>query len=257
MCELLGMSANTPTDICFSFSGLMQRGGRTGPHRDGWGIAFYDGPGVREFRDPHPSCDSEIAKLVRNYPIKSDIVISHIRQANAGRVCLENTHPFIRELWGRNWTFAHNGQLKGIKKQPLSHYFPIGTTDSEHAFCWLMNAIRERFPKPPGRASTLHRFIQNQCDTLREMGVFNMLLTDSRHLYCYCTTKLSWITRKAPFDQACLKDTELSVDFEQETTQTDIVTVIATEPLTTNEEWHTMKTGEMTVFRQGEIAYKA
>lgn len=32
MCELLGMSANIPTDICFSFSGLVQRGeapGRT------------------------------------------------------------------------------------------------------------------------------------------------------------------------------------------------------------------------------------
>ena len=27
MCELLGMSANVPTDICFSFTGLVQRGG--------------------------------------------------------------------------------------------------------------------------------------------------------------------------------------------------------------------------------------
>ncbi len=26
MCELLGMSANVPTDICFSFAGLIQRG---------------------------------------------------------------------------------------------------------------------------------------------------------------------------------------------------------------------------------------
>ena len=38
MCELLGMSANVPTDICFSFTGLVQRGGGTGPHKDGWGI---------------------------------------------------------------------------------------------------------------------------------------------------------------------------------------------------------------------------
>lgn len=33
MCELLGMSANVPTDICLSFTGLIQRG--TGPHKDG------------------------------------------------------------------------------------------------------------------------------------------------------------------------------------------------------------------------------
>jgi hypothetical protein len=33
MCELLGMSANVPTDIRFSFTGLVQRGGETGPQR--------------------------------------------------------------------------------------------------------------------------------------------------------------------------------------------------------------------------------
>ena len=43
MCELLGMSANTPTDLCFSFTGLTRRGGGTGPHKDGWGVAFYEG----------------------------------------------------------------------------------------------------------------------------------------------------------------------------------------------------------------------
>ena len=84
MCELLGMSANVPTDICFSFTGFLHRGGGTGPHRDGWGIAFYEEGGYREFRDPHPSVHSRIARLICEYPIKSNIVISHIRQANVG-----------------------------------------------------------------------------------------------------------------------------------------------------------------------------
>lgn len=100
MCELLGMSANVPTDICFSFTGLVQRGGGTGPHKDGWGITFYEGKGCRTFKDPQPSYHSPIAKLVQNYPIKSCSVIAHIRQANRGEVALENTHPFTRELWG-------------------------------------------------------------------------------------------------------------------------------------------------------------
>ena len=93
MCELLGMSANVPTDIVFSFTGLVERGGVTGPHKDGWGITFYDGKGCRSFKDPLPSCESEVAKLIKSYPIKSKAVISHIRQANSGGVCLENTHP--------------------------------------------------------------------------------------------------------------------------------------------------------------------
>jgi Predicted glutamine amidotransferase len=111
------MSANVPTDICFSFSGLIKRGGETGSHKDGWGIAFYEGKGYRSFHDPVASANSEVAKFIQQYSIKSTQVICHIRKANRGRVCLENTHPFSRELWGQIWSFAHNGQLKGIKKK--------------------------------------------------------------------------------------------------------------------------------------------
>ncbi|MCW8886153.1 MAG: class II glutamine amidotransferase [Motiliproteus sp.] len=254
MCELLGMIANVPTDICFSFSGLMQRGGRTGPHKDGWGIAFYEGNGLSSFHDPSPSANSRIAQLVKEYPIKSHVVISHIRQANVGDICLENTHPFSRELWGQMWTFAHNGQLdKGVFDLPLSHYYPVGTTDSEYAFCWLLGEIRTAFPQAPEDMQKLYDFIQQCCDQLRALGVYNMLLTDSCSLYAYCSTKLSWITRKAPFGEASLTDTEMVVDFCKETTPQDVVTVIATVPLTDNENWISLAEGEMVVFKQGLI----
>jgi glutamine amidotransferase len=251
MCELLGMSANVPTDICFSFSGLMQRGGQTGPHRDGWGIAFYEGKGLRSFHDPEPSAHSRIAQLLRKYPIKSHVVVSHIRQANVGQIALENTHPFSRELWGQYWTFAHNGQLDPkLFELPLGIYRPVGTTDSEYAMCWLLGTLRQQYPEPP-TTQELFSFIQQQCDQLRRLGVFNMLLTDSHHLFAYCTTKLNWITRRAPFGQASLKDDDVVVDFCQETQPGDVVTVIATEPLTDDEQWQRMQTGEMQLFVDG------
>ncbi|SIQ11713.1 class II glutamine amidotransferase [Marinobacterium stanieri] len=254
MCELLGMSANVPTDICFSFTGLMQRGGRTGPHSDGWGIAFYEGKGLRSFHDPEPSANSRIAKLVADYSIKSRVVISHIRQANVGQVCLENTHPFSRELWGYTWTYAHNGQLDpSLFDWPLKFYHPVGTTDSEYAFCWLLDQIRSRYPERPADMHELQRFIHYCCEKLRGLGVFNMLLSESTHLFCYCSTKLSWITRRAPFGEARLKDCEVSVDFYAETTPNDVVTVITTEPLTDNERWQRLETGEMIVFVDGEV----
>jgi len=254
MCELLGMSANTPTDICFSFSGLMKRGGGTGPHRDGWGIAFYEGRGSRVFHDPLASADSEIARLIRNYSIKSCMVVSHIRQANRGRVCLENTHPFVRELWGRSWVFAHNGQLRGIKKYPLRHYRPIGTTDSEHAFCLILDRIRRRFPEAPRGTRRLFDYMKKLAEELNGLGAFNFLLGDSRYLYAFCSNSLCWITRKAPFGKARLIDEEMTVDFKELTTPNDIVTVIATRPLTDNEEWNIMQPGELTVFRKGLVA---
>lgn len=251
MCELLGMSANVPTDICFSFTGLMNRGGRTGPHRDGWGIAFYEGKGCRTFHDPAPSSESEIARLLRAYPIKSRTVISHIRRANRGRVALENTHPYTRELWGRVWTFAHNGQLKGVKALPLTFYRPVGTTDSEHAFCWLLGRVRAAFPEPPKRPQALSALVRELAGELNRMGVFNMLLSDGAHLWCHCATHLAWLTRRAPFGPATLLDEDMTVDFARETTPDDVVTVIATRPLTRDEPWTVMKPGELVVFRDG------
>ncbi|ENO8531737.1 class II glutamine amidotransferase, partial [Escherichia coli] len=176
MCELLGMSANVPTDICFSFTGLVQRGGGTGPHKDGWGITFYEGKGCRTFKDPQPSFNSPIAKLVQDYPIKSCSVVAHIRQANRGEVALENTHPFTRELWGRNWTYAHNGQLTGYKSLETGNFRPVGKTDSEKAFCWLLYKLTQRYPRTPGNMAAVFKYIASLADELRQKGVFNMLL---------------------------------------------------------------------------------
>lgn len=251
MCELLGMNCNVPTDIRFSFSGLIERGGRTGPHRDGWGVAFYEGNACRTFHDPQASCDSEIAELVRSCGVKSLNTICHIRKATHGRVCLANTHPFTRELWGRHWTFAHNGRLTGVKKWPLAFYHPIGTTDSEYAFCWLLSEIRKRWPNPPKSRAAVRRFVNKLVQELDGCGSFNMLMCDSREHYCYCSTKLSWLTRRAPFGEATLIDAELTVDFAKETTPNDIVTVIATRPLTEGEPWNIMTPGSMVVFRDG------
>ena len=142
MCQLLGMNCNTPTDICFSFAGFQARGGLTDIHGDGWGIAFFEGRGVRVFLDPQASSTSRVADLVRHYPIHSLNVISHIRKATQGLVSLENTHPFQRELWGRYWVFAHNGNLHGFSPELFGQFTPVGQTDSEHAFCYLLEALR-------------------------------------------------------------------------------------------------------------------
>ena len=250
MCELLGMSANVPTDIVFSFTGLMQRGGLTGPHRDGWGIAFYEGRGLRLFQDPAPSCDSEVARLVQRYPIKSETVIGHIRQANVGKVSLANTHPFVRELWGRNWCFAHNGQLADFHPQ-AGFYRPVGDTDSEAAFCDLLNRLRQAFPEPVAVELLLPELVAAS-QRFSQQGVFNCLLSDGDWLFTFCSTKLAHITRRAPFGPAQLKDAELTVNFQAETTPTDVVTVIATEALTANEPWTLFAPGEWRLWRAGE-----
>ncbi|MCG9746622.1 class II glutamine amidotransferase [Shewanella sp. Isolate8] len=255
MCELLAMSANVPTDIVFSFTGLAERGGVTGPHVDGWGITFYEGKGSRTFKDATPSSQSHVAQLIKSYPIKSEVVVSHIRQANRGCVSLENTHPFTRELWGRYWTYAHNGQLSDYQQKfAVRRYQPVGDTDSELAFCWILEKVVERFgDEAPSDLLPVYRFIATLADEIRALGVFNMILSDGEHLMSYCSNNLCHITRRAPFGKAKLIDTDVVIDFDKETTPNDIVTVIATRPLTDNEDWHILKPGEWKLFARGEI----
>jgi len=256
MCQLLGMNCNIPTDICFSFTGFHQRGGRTDEHGDGWGIAFYEGRGCRLFIDTTPAAESAVAALVKTYPIRSLNVIAHIRKATVGTIATENTHPFVREMWGRYWAFAHNGTLKGFKlaEQDGRRYLPVGDTDSERAFCHVLQTLHDAFPGGAPEPRKLHHVVAGIAADLGRHGEFNFLLSDGHALFAHCSTRLAYIVRKAPFATAHLVDEDYEVDFGQLTTPNDQVAVIATAPLTDNETWISIPRGQLFTFYDGAPA---
>ncbi len=250
MCQLLGMNCNTPTDILFSFEGFHRRGGLTDHHADGWGIAFFEGRGCRLLLDDRSSVESPVAHLVRNYPIKSENVIAHIRKATQGEVNLANTHPFMREMWGKYWIFAHNGDLKDFTVAPGQYYRPVGSTDSERAFCHLLEKLRTRWDTQP-ELDELFAAVQEEADTLATHGTFNFILSNGDILLAHCSTQLHYIVRQAPFTKAHLVDDDVTVDFSSVTTPYDRVAVIATQPLTDNEAWTPFASGQLMLFRDG------
>ena len=251
MCQLLGMNCNTPTDICFSFTGFQARGGLTDQHRDGWGIAFFEGRGVRLLIDARATVESPIAELVKSYPIRSLHVIAHIRKATQGKVSLENTHPFQRELWGRYWIFAHNGNLKGFRPPLDGSFAPVGDTDSELAFCYLLQSLRRRFNAQSPDPAALFEAIRELAGEIGAHGEFNFLLSDGQTLYAHCASRLAYIIRQAPFGEAHLSDRDVTVDFSELTTPADRVAVIATVPLTDNEQWEIIPRGTLLAFQDG------
>ena len=250
MCQLLGMNANTPTDVMFSFTGLATRAEE---HKDGFGIAFFEDRGVRLFVDHHSARMSPVAELVKRYPIKSGNVIAHIRKATQGRIALENTHPFMRELWGRYWVFAHNGDLKDFHPRLHAAFRPVGDTDSERALCWLMQELAKAHAAVPPIAE-LTRTLTELLPQPAAHGPFNLLLSNGQALWAHASTRLHWLQRRHPFAHARLADEDLTVDFATLTTPQDRVAVVATEPLTTGEDWQSMAPGELRVFVQGAPA---
>lgn len=252
MCQLLGMNCNVPTDIVFSFTGFVTRGGRTDTHNDGWGIAFFEGAGVRHFVDYQAAIESPIAELIKRCPIKSKNVVAHIRKATQGHVALQNCHPFVRELWGQYWVFAHNGDLKEFKPTLNGAFRQVGNTDSELAFCYLLQELRHRFgdTRPPFPALTAA--LKELAQIISQYGSFNMMLSNGEALFAHCSTNLYYIVRQYPFATARLSDEDVTVDFSKVTTPDDRVAVIVTQPLTTDETWTQFAPGELKVFTDGQ-----
>ncbi|MDO4998021.1 MAG: class II glutamine amidotransferase [Neisseria sp.] len=252
MCQLLGMNCNTPTDIIFSFEGFRLRGGLTDHHADGFGIGFFENKGIRLFHDDKPSANSPVADLVNSYQIKSENVIAHIRKATQGDKSLANTHPFVREMWGEYWLFAHNGHLEHFQPEQGQFYRPVGSTDSERAFCYILENLRQQFNEKPDQ-KTLFDAVCSLVKHIRSHGLFNFMLSNGEAMFAHASTLLHYIIRQAPFGEARLLDDDVAIDFSAVTTPKDRVAVIATLPLTENEHWHQLACDELVLFRDGDI----
>jgi predicted glutamine amidotransferase len=159
----------------------------------------------------------------------------------------------MRELWGRYWVFAHNGNLPEFQPELDGSFMTVGNTDSERIFCWLLQSLRQRFgDTPPTREklfATLHELIY----PLSGMGIFNFMLSNGACLFAHCSTELSYLLRRAPFKMAHLKDDDVMVDFSEMTMPDDRAAIIATQPLTDNEPWVTMQPGSLWMFHEGLV----
>lgn len=240
MCELFAMSANQPTDVNHSLALLRPRGGELGPHADGWGVAFYEGRAARVFKEPVPAAESRCLAFIADYDFQSTMVIAHIRRANPERVgrASANTHPFEREWNGRSWVFAHNGILPGLRENAefaVRRFRPLGETDSEHAFCVLMDAIAashaDSHKGPP--ANAVIKTIQPLVARLAELGEFNFMLGDGENLIVHAHTKLHAVRRSCRTD-GCRRN----------------VVLLATSPLT-DEPWVQLIPGSIHIFANG------
>lgn len=251
MCQLLGLSASAPVVADFSLGGFLQRGGSTDHHSDGWGLGWYQGRQCAVLTDERPAAHSPLARSVLAGSLRAANLIAHVRKATQGQIRQTNCHPFRRSLWERDWLFAHNGDLRGVSRAPAGPYFACGDTDSEPAFCVLLNALLERFGAIEPASAALSAEIAEQSARIAAQGPFNFLLSNGDLLFARCSTELHYVERAYPFGRAHLVDTDEVIDFARHNHRHDRIAVIATRPLTRDEPWQRLAPGELAVFRAG------
>lgn len=240
MCELFGMSSRQPGGVSAYLELLGPRGGGSGPHADGWGVAWYEGRAAQVFKEPEAAAHSRCYSMLAESPRASTLVMAHIRKANPPEIgqAWANTHPFEREMGGNAWVFAHNGKLAGIQGNPrfaTSRFLPVGDTDSESAFCFLLERLAAIVPLAPRQISAeqLGATLRDSVAELSMLGEFNFLLADGVHLVAHATGRLHLLERPC-------------CDAECE----EAAILIATEPLTT-EDWKPLERDTIHVFAGG------
>jgi glutamine amidotransferase len=254
MCELFGISSRHPTGIHVSLNEFASRGGGTGPHSDGWGIAFLQDGDAQLIREPQPSASSAHLRFIHDSHAPSPLVIAHIRKATQGGVCLRNTQPFVRELGGQPQIFAHNGDLGPIRAEldlAGARFRSIGDTDSEHAFCYLLSQLEPLWQaqspgsEPPPLELRLEAF-GNFVDTMTQFGAANFLYFDGDCLFVHAHH------RRQDNGLLCAPGLHLLVrnDGDQE------MALLASRPLS-NENWQPLAEHTVLAIQRGRIATRA
>ena len=188
MCELFAMSTRHPATVTLSFAELARHGGLVGPHRDGWGLAYYEGKDAHLFREAEPAATSLSLRFLQEHPFTATTVVGHIRRATQGGRALANSQPFVRELGGHAHVFAHNGDLAGLPDgAPTASYQPIGDTDSERAFCELLERLRPLWQAARGVPALDARLavIAGFAAMLRPRGPANFVYADGDAIFVH------------------------------------------------------------------------
>jgi predicted glutamine amidotransferase len=263
MCELLALSSHFPTSAKLSLAEFAQHRGAA----DGWGVAFYDRGDVRLYKEPELAADSQWLALVQQRSLAASLMIAHTRHATRGIRSLPNTQPFSRELGGQVHVFAHNGRLDNIDRDyagSWKRFWPIGETDSEIAFCVLLERLMPLWTN--GQIPPLHKrlevFTRFAAD-MRKLGPANILYSDGDTLFLHAHRRIQadgsiappglWrLSRQCECDRDAVSPDTETLSIEDRHKQQ--ATLLASVPLS-NEHWIPLAEGEVLVIRNGTVLF--
>jgi glutamine amidotransferase len=268
MCELLAMSCRHPAKLTVSLAALADRARVASKNQDGWGIGYYQGRDVALYRDTTAANHAPLVDWLMHHGPATRTAIGYIRHSTQGDISLANTGPFQRELGGRVHTFIHNGNLRCSERFRAiggGRFQPVGETDSELAFCELLENIAA-LPHEAGKQPSLDTrmaVVSEMARQFRGCGPSNFMYGDGDVLFVHADQRYQNTTGMvAPpalhLFECSSRETPGLVD-EAEPPMSDEnqkVILLATVPLSDN-GWQALGRGELLALRDGVIVARA
>jgi glutamine amidotransferase len=244
MCRLLAIVASEPTE----FRIVLREAPRSlaalsHEHRDGWGLAIFDGEDWRLHRGvAQASEDEQFHRLAVGS--RGELLIAHIRRRTVGVTSLENTHPFR----SGEWVFAHNGTIDDIaylrtRVSPARLAAIRGETDSELFFAFLLTRLDER---PNANPDPVIAAAVREARARGDFGAFNFLLSNGEFTYAHRFGRTLYLLERSPHDEVLVnrESRETGAIVQTPWSQRRHAVFIASERLT-DEPWQEVGTGTL------------
>jgi predicted glutamine amidotransferase len=190
MCRVFGCVASEPVSIEHELleaeNPLIRQ---SEEHDSGWGMAVYERPDASDLkllRFPEAAHrDGAFRAATTTHGRMFNV---HVRRATMGGLSLVNTHPFCLGTY----SFGHNGTIVRYPRL-LDDYVskPLGDTDSEHFFNFLMSGYNPAEP-----IECLRKAVRTTVERSPFSGL-NFLFSDGQRLFAYRLGlfDLHWLAR--------------------------------------------------------------
>lgn len=258
--RMLAMSFDGPASPSITLRALAENEERENPY--GWGVAWYpdDTPCAMVVKDPTSIGENAMTKVLREWErFESTVFLCHLRGA-ARTIQNQDTHPFTRSYAGRDWIFAHNGDLvadleTAMRLGDAPVFEPVGRTDSERAFCWLLARVREKRARRLADVgfAELHAWMRE----LDALGTANFVISDGTDLVVYHDDERYnglYVARILPPHAARLETDDILVDLVDAGHDSRSVVLFSTVPLE-GARFSPMHGGQMVVARRGTFIW--
>ena len=236
-----------------------------GSHPLGWGVAWYpnDDQAAIVKKDPVArGTHVQMETLADWNTFRSSIFFCKAKGAAKGYTHHE-TQPFSRSFAGQEWIFMHNGDLDRVRLAELhldkSRFLePLGNTDSELAFCYLLGKVMETEARKLSEVP--YTVLMSWFEQLDALGSADMCISDGLTLACFYGTRSTrrlYYSRIQPSDHITKFESEamhLELCDPRDTYRTALV--ISSSPFDAG-SWLQMQPGQLLVVKRGAVVWNS
>lgn len=262
MSHLLGISFDSAASPAIGLRALASHDATQQPA--GWGFGWYPAGGLAAsvIKDPVPTQDAAMTGLLHDWDrFRGTVFLGHLKGAEKGAT-FQDIHPFCRSHGGHDFLLAHSGDLQPALVRALDlgtppAFEPVGHTDSERAFCWLLRRIRESGARALAELGWPE--LRSLLRELDEIGTANLLLSDGHDLVAYRDTdgfgSFHYARLTPPHATTLYENRTIAVDLNHPQDLSRVMFLIASEPLGAAGEWRELEPGHMLVARRGDVTW--